>query len=609
MNLSLRPVEFQGFVSSRILLDRRHDLLLRLMDLSSIGFALHNKPSNVLVSEIQSMIPEVQMVMASETGNDGEEKTSRDEAKKKLEEDPLASMSPAERQRYEMAQNLSMALGLDNVDLCVRALKRHDDDPNVTAEWFMTSPVEVERLREEIEAEKLAIFTPGDSSKDVDDDELDDDVVEERERQVAADLLKKAKEREEQARNLVDIYDVPFKLAYVFDAPAFRSLSLLLSAFLHSQTHTHTHNNNNNRYAALELHNGDVNSAANWMLDAGMKFYGVEGLKSEKEEKIDETLKEKIDDSAALEDVADVEPLVTDDSTEGGGKTVTRRRRIPECRVASLSALPYDKDGEEEIKIHLTAQWSGLLVTMSGASSTRSLFSVTGCLLPPRCWQDAMRKLTDASSPTILIGPSDPTEVRIRNLEPETALMTQIRCNAKEMRWHSSVYGASLEDTKNLWNMVSKTEDAFASQTARHVFLEMLRVVWCTRHVETRQAILGSLEVNRVVDFVKLSAASEGTFTSGEDDEVEKKEEEEEDTFVQDSVAWNSASQTSKLKWLLRAVRVCVCVRVQPSRLITLCLSHVVFLLFKYSNSNSTYTHRYYDAKQIDSVVIWPRNL
>ena len=35
MKLSLRPVEFRGFVSSRIMLDRRHDLLLRLVDLSS----------------------------------------------------------------------------------------------------------------------------------------------------------------------------------------------------------------------------------------------------------------------------------------------------------------------------------------------------------------------------------------------------------------------------------------------------------------------------------------------------------------------------------------------------------------------------------------------
>ena len=32
LKLSLRPVEFQGFVSSRIMLDRRHDLMLRLVD-------------------------------------------------------------------------------------------------------------------------------------------------------------------------------------------------------------------------------------------------------------------------------------------------------------------------------------------------------------------------------------------------------------------------------------------------------------------------------------------------------------------------------------------------------------------------------------------------
>ena len=250
------------------------------------------------------MIPEIR---TNKELRDGEEKSSDEEEEKKAEEDPLASMSPAERQRYEMAQNLSMALGLDNVELCIRALKTHDDDPNVTAEWLMTSPVEVDNLRQEIEAEKLAILSPGESSKDG-DDELDDDIVEERERQAAADLLKKAKEREEQARNLVDIYGVPFKLAY----------------------------------AALELHNGDVNSAANWMLDAGMKFYGEDSLKTAgEEEKIDESLKNKIDDSAALEDIADVEPLVTDDSSEDGGKTVTRRRRIPECRVASLSALPY----------------------------------------------------------------------------------------------------------------------------------------------------------------------------------------------------------------------------------------------------------------------------
>ena len=63
-------------------------------------------------------------------------------------------------------------------------------------------------MRQEIEAEKLAILSPGESSKDG-DDELDDDIAEERERQAAADLLQKAKEREEQARNLVDIYGVP----------------------------------------------------------------------------------------------------------------------------------------------------------------------------------------------------------------------------------------------------------------------------------------------------------------------------------------------------------------------------------------------------------------
>ena len=99
--------------------------------------------------------------------------------------------------------------------------------------------------------------------------------------------------------------------------------------------------------------------------------------------------------------------------------------------------------------------------------------------------------------------------------------------------------------------------EAFASQTARQVFLEMLRVVWCTRDVKMRQGNNGSLRVNRVVDFVKLSAASEGTFTSGEDDETEKKEEQQEENFVHDSAVWSSSSQTSKLKWLLRAVLKC----------------------------------------------------
>ena len=150
----LRPVEFRGFVSSRIMLDRRHDLLLvslicrvrslaRFVTITRIehlnngtGFALHTKPSATLISEIQNMIPEIR---TNKELRDGEEKSSEEDEEKKAEEDPLASMSPAERQRYEMAQNLSMALGLDNVELCVRALKTHDDDPNVTAEWLMTS--------------------------------------------------------------------------------------------------------------------------------------------------------------------------------------------------------------------------------------------------------------------------------------------------------------------------------------------------------------------------------------------------------------------------------------------------------------------------------------
>ena len=127
------------------------------------------------------MIPEIR---TNKELRDGEEKSSEEEEEKKAGEDPLASMSPAERQRYEMAQNLSMALGLDNVELCVRALKTHDDDPNVTAEWLMTSPVEVDSLSQEIEAEKLALLSPGDSSKDGDDG-LDDDIAEERERQAA----------------------------------------------------------------------------------------------------------------------------------------------------------------------------------------------------------------------------------------------------------------------------------------------------------------------------------------------------------------------------------------------------------------------------------------
>ena len=193
---------------------------------------------------------------------------------------------------------------------------------------------------------------------------------------------------------------------------------------------------------------------------------------------------------------------------------------------------------------------------MSSASSTRSLYSVSGCLLPPHEWQEAMKKLTSGRY-SMMIGPSDPMQVRIRYVDPETAMMTQLRCNAKDMRWHSSVYGTSLEKMDDLWKMLATTEEAFASQTARQVFLEMLRVVWCTRNVKMRHTILGSLRVNRVVDFVKLSAASEGTFTSGEDDETEKKEEQEEENFVHNSAVWSSASQTSKLKWLLRAVLKC----------------------------------------------------
>ena len=139
------------------------------------------------------------------------------------------------------------------------------------------------------------------------------------------------------------------------------------------------------------------------MLDAGMKFYGEDSLKTAgEEEKTDESLKNKIDDSAALEDIADVEPLVTDDSSEDGGKTVTRRR-LSRASSCFTSALPYvmflskhlyfseipsnthtqvrEKEQDEESRKHLTAQWSGLLVTMSSASSTRSLYSVSGCLL------------------------------------------------------------------------------------------------------------------------------------------------------------------------------------------------------------------------------------
>ena len=177
-------------------------------------------------------------------------------------------------------------------------------------------------------------------------------------------------------------------------------------------------------------------------------------------------------------------------------------------------------------------------------------------MLPPHEWQEAMRKLTSGRY-AMMIGPSNPMQVRIRHVDPETAMMTQTRCTAKDMRWHSSVYGTSLEGVNDLWKMLATTEEAFASQTARQVFLEMLRVVWCTRDVKMRQEILGSLRVNRVVDFVKLSAASEGTFTSGEDDETEKKEEQQEENFVHDSAVWSSSSQTSKLKWLLRAVLKC----------------------------------------------------
>lgn len=394
--------------------------------------------------------------------------------------DPEEEESEEYRVRRGFASTLS-AMGFE-FDLCMAALEHSRNDPNLAVEWLMGAGAAAYQERQQTQRLATASLQAGQESE--------------------ASEGGQALTLEAKARELENISGMPYCLAF----------------------------------CALELLNSDPNRAMEWLMENGSRYVDKADSLSLL---ADEFVTEKaltLDDSAAMEDVDQPDPLVSSSSISSAANS-------PGATAASSSHLVNDICDNSDIMAVTLAPILAPAVqrpaTKKGKAVVRDLSNSGFAPLDPEyLTPNVLLSVSSQVGPLPSLSASGRTGLYRRCAQDQGVLITFLNTEtgAYEDEWHfpqdvrriTKIYDEEIQNVGSIHRVALRTENALATHYARSAVAALLSAGASgssgasseTSHTHQIASVSDTI-LNAVggprqfVNLLKLVAASEMAFSRG----------------------------------------------------------------------------------------------